>query len=148
VPGGLLVQERDAKPIDPRAFTQAAGPVADPAMLAGAGFAFTVAKHLKSNAVCITDGTTLLGAGAGQMDRVASCRLAVEKAAARLRSATLPIAASDAFFPFADGPTLLADAGVRCIVHPGGSKRDQDTLDLCAARGITCLLTGDRHFRH
>ena len=148
VPGGLLVQERDAKPIDPRAFTHAAGPAPDARMLAGAGFAFTVAKHLKSNAVCITDGTTLLGAGAGQMDRVASCRLAVEKAAARLRNATLPIAASDAFFPFADGPTLLADAGVRCIVHPGGSKRDQDTLDLCAARGITCLLTGDRHFRH
>jgi phosphoribosylaminoimidazolecarboxamide formyltransferase/IMP cyclohydrolase len=85
------------------------------------------------------------------MDRVASCRNAVEKAHAKLAAAgagTVAVAASDAFFPFADGPTLLADAGVRCIVHPGGSRRDQDTLDLCNARGITCLLTGSRHFRH
>jgi phosphoribosylaminoimidazolecarboxamide formyltransferase/IMP cyclohydrolase len=151
VPGGLLVQERDAKPIDPRAFTQAAGPAPNARMLAGAGFAFTVAKHLKSNAVCIGAGGRLFGAGAGQMDRVASCRNAVEKARAAM--AAMPagqaaVAASDAFFPFADGPTLLADAGVRCIVHPGGSKRDQDTFDLCNARGITCLLTGTRHFRH
>jgi phosphoribosylaminoimidazolecarboxamide formyltransferase/IMP cyclohydrolase len=112
---------------------------------------FTVAKHLKSNAVCIGAGGRLFGAGAGQMDRVASCRNAVEKARAAM--AAMPagqaaVAASDAFFPFADGPTLLADAGVRCIVHPGGSKRDQDTFDLCNARGITCLLTGTRHFRH
>jgi phosphoribosylaminoimidazolecarboxamide formyltransferase/IMP cyclohydrolase len=85
------------------------------------------------------------------MDRVASCRNAVEKARAALGAMPAgqhAVAASDAFFPFSDGPTLLADAGVRCIVHPGGSKRDQDTFDLCNARGVTCLLTGTRHFRH
>jgi phosphoribosylaminoimidazolecarboxamide formyltransferase/IMP cyclohydrolase len=101
--------------------------------------------------VCIGADGALWGAGAGQMDRVASCRNAVEKARARLASrapGAVAVAASDAFFPFADGPGLLADAGVGCIVHPGGSKRDQDTLDLCNARGITCLLTGTRHFRH
>ena len=58
------------------------------------------------------------------------------------------VAASDAFFPFADGPKLLIDAGVRCLVHPGGSKRDQETLDLCQEQNVTCLLTGVRHFRH
>ena len=151
VPGGMLAQDRDAHPIDPAAFTHAAGPAPDAAMRADAGVLFTVAKHLKSNAVCIGAGGRLFGAGAGQMDRVASCRNAVEKA--RTALASMPagqaaVAASDAFFPFADGPTLLADAGVRCIVHPGGSKRDQDTFDLCNARGITCLLTGTRHFRH
>ena len=151
VPGGMLAQDRDVHAIDPSRFTHAAGPAPDAATLADAGILFTLAKHLKSNAVCIGADGMLFGAGAGQMDRVASCRNAVEKARARL--AALPagraaVAASDAFFPFADGPTLLADAGVRCIVHPGGSKRDQDTFDLCNARGITCLLTGTRHFRH
>ncbi len=151
VPGGMLAQDRDAHAINATTFTHAAGPAPDAAMLADAGVMFTVAKHLKSNAVCIGAGGQLFGAGAGQMDRVASCRNAVEKARAAM--AAMPagqraVAASDAFFPFSDGPTLLADAGVRCIVHPGGSKRDQDTFDLCNARGVTCLLTGTRHFRH
>jgi phosphoribosylaminoimidazolecarboxamide formyltransferase/IMP cyclohydrolase len=147
----MLAPDRDVHAIDAAKFTHAAGPAPDAATLRDAGMLFTVAKHLKSNAVCIGAGGRLFGAGAGQMDRVASCRNAVEKARAAM--AAMPagqaaVAASDAFFPFADGPTLLADAGVRCIVHPGGSKRDQDTFDLCNARGITCLLTGTRHFRH
>ncbi|RLS27703.1 MAG: bifunctional phosphoribosylaminoimidazolecarboxamide formyltransferase/IMP cyclohydrolase PurH [Planctomycetota bacterium] len=151
IPGGMLVQERDVHRIDAAQFTHAAGPVPSAATLADAALMFAVAKHLKSNAVCIGANGTLFGAGAGQMDRVASCRNAVEKAHAKLAATaagTVAVAASDAFFPFADGPTLLADAGVRCIVHPGGSRRDQDTFDLCNARGITCLLTGSRHFRH
>ena len=151
IPGGMLVQDRDAVPIDGRAFTHAAGPAPSESLRWDAAVLFTVAKHLTSNAVCIGGDGALWGAGAGQMDRVASCRNAVEKARARLGSrapGAVAVAASDAFFPFADGPSLLADAGVGCIVHPGGSKRDQDTLDLCNARGITCLLTGTRHFRH
>lgn len=156
VPGGMLAQERDTHPIRATNFTHAAGPAPSAAMLRDAEFLFTIVKHLKSNAVCIGRGGALLGAGAGQMDRVASCRNAVEKARATLeRGSTqaaatdIPlVAASDAFFPFADGPTLLAEAGVRCIVHPGGSRRDHETLDLCAGRGITCLVTGTRHFRH
>jgi phosphoribosylaminoimidazolecarboxamide formyltransferase/IMP cyclohydrolase len=151
IPGGMLVQDRDAVPIDGRAFVHAAGPAPSESLRWDAAVLFTVAKHLTSNAVCIGGDGALWGAGAGQMDRVASCRNAVEKARARLAARTpgsAAVAASDAFFPFADGPGLLADAGVGCIVHPGGSKRDQDTLDLCNARGITCLLTGTRHFRH
>ena len=107
-------------------------------------------KHLKSNAVCIGRGGALLGAGAGQMDRVASCRIAIEKAEDRLGAGdgSPVICASDAFFPFADGPALLIDAGVQCLIHPGGSKRDAETFELCDQRGVTCLLTGVRHFRH
>ena len=83
------------------------------------------------------------------MDRVASCRNAVEKTISRIADAPgIAVAASDAFFPFDDGPRLLIDAGVRCIVHPGGSKRDDDTFALCAERGVTCLVTGVRRFRH
>ncbi|NNM24665.1 MAG: bifunctional phosphoribosylaminoimidazolecarboxamide formyltransferase/IMP cyclohydrolase, partial [Phycisphaerales bacterium] len=79
---------------------------------------------------------------------VGAARVAVEKAGPRLAEAAWPVAASDAFFPFADGPRLLADAGVRCIVQPGGSRRDDETIALCDERSITCLLTGVRHFRH
>lgn len=79
------------------------------------------------------------------MDRVAACRLAAHKAGALAAGAT---AFSDAYFPFPDGPEALIDAGVACLVHPGGSKRDQETFDLCHARGVTCLVTGIRHFRH
>jgi phosphoribosylaminoimidazolecarboxamide formyltransferase/IMP cyclohydrolase len=79
------------------------------------------------------------------MDRVTACRLAVEKAGPLAHGG---IAASDAFFPFPDGPDLLIRAGVTTIVHPGGSKRDQDTFDLCERHAVTCLTTGVRHFRH
>jgi phosphoribosylaminoimidazolecarboxamide formyltransferase/IMP cyclohydrolase len=91
----------------------------------------------------------------GQVDRVTACRLAVERLKAFLASeageavrAAPRFAASDAFFPFPDGPRLLIEAGVRCLIHPGGSKRDQETFDVCNERGVTCLLTGVRHFRH
>jgi phosphoribosylaminoimidazolecarboxamide formyltransferase/IMP cyclohydrolase len=79
------------------------------------------------------------------MDRLTSCSIAVQKAGAHAAGA---VAFSDAFFPFADGPTILADAGVGMIVHPGGSKRDADTFALCTARGVSCVTTGIRHFRH
>ncbi len=150
VPGGVLVQERDTLPIVATNFEHVAGPAPSPTVLADAVLALTVAKHLKSNAVCICGGGRLWGSGAGQMDRLASCAIAVEKAKESLAAAGggVPVAGSDAFFPFADGPQRLIDAGVRCIVHPGGSKRDADTTSLCNERGVTCLLSGSRHFRH
>jgi len=149
IPGGMLVQERDQRLPNTREWTHAAGPAPTDEMLATAAFAWSVAKHLTSNAVAVAAGASLLGAGAGQMDRVASCRLAVEKAGARIGEASSPVvAASDAFFPFADGPQVLADAGIQCLVHPGGSKRDEETFELCNERDVTCLLTGIRHFRH
>jgi phosphoribosylaminoimidazolecarboxamide formyltransferase/IMP cyclohydrolase len=156
VPGGMLAQERDTLSVRAADLKVAAGPQPSAAMRADAAFALAVVKHLKSNAVCIAAGRQLWGAGAGQMDRVASCRIAVEKARARLSgdvaaavgAGAVPVAASDAFFPFADGPQLLIDAGVRCIVHPGGSKRDADTFAACDKAGVTCLISGSRHFRH
>lgn len=174
VPGGLLVQDRDTLTATPGAWTHAAGPRPTPAMLDAAGTLWAVCKHLKSNAIVVGGmdperggpsgegaggGVRLFGAGAGQMDRLTSCRIAVEKAGEALRAAlgtraggakaVVPIiACSDAFFPFPDGPKVLLDAGATMLVHPGGSKRDKETLDLCEARGATCMLTGVRHFRH
>ncbi|MBY0309323.1 MAG: hypothetical protein K2Q09_11325, partial [Phycisphaerales bacterium] len=109
---------------------------------------------MSSNAVAIgaIDGgsTRLLGGGVGQVDRVTACRLAVEKAIASSEGLLSRggIAVSDAFFPFPDGPNILIDGGVKVIVHPGGSKRDGETIELCKERGVTCLLTGVRRFRH
>lgn len=149
IPGGMLVQQRDRALADSARWTLAAGESLDDATRRTATLAWIVAKHLKSNAVAIARDGQLLGAGAGQMDRVTSSRLAIEKAGERLKKSNGPaVAASDGFFPFADGPTLLLDAGVNCLVQPGGSKRDQDTVDLCRQRGATLLLTGVRHFRH
>jgi phosphoribosylaminoimidazolecarboxamide formyltransferase/IMP cyclohydrolase len=151
IPGGILVQERDRTVPSPGAWTLAAGPMPDAATLRAAAFLECVARALSSNAVCLggrsgsASGPVLYGAGAGQMDRVAACRIAIDKAGARARGA---IAFSDAFFPFADGPELLINAGVSVIVHPGGSKRDEETFRVCATRGVSCLVTGLRHFRH
>ncbi|MCW5754624.1 MAG: bifunctional phosphoribosylaminoimidazolecarboxamide formyltransferase/IMP cyclohydrolase [Phycisphaeraceae bacterium] len=166
IPGGALIQERDTSPPRPSTWQHAAGPVPTKAQLHTAAVMEVVVRSLTSNAVVIggdatpsTDALTpdgasraseppaamLFGAGAGQMDRLAACRIAIEKAGARAKGG---VAVSDAFFPFADGPKLLIEAGVRVIVHPGGSKRDQDTIDACRDAGVTCLLTGVRRFRH
>ena len=154
VPGGVLVQESDSTVDDAAEFKLTAGPAPSDALKRDAEFLAVIAKHLKSNAVCVGAQQTLWGAGAGQMDRVASCKHAIEKAQLKLQAAiahanTIVVtAASDAFFPFDDGPRLLIDAGVKCLVHPGGSKRDSDTETLCKNRGVTLLVTGTRHFRH
>jgi phosphoribosylaminoimidazolecarboxamide formyltransferase/IMP cyclohydrolase len=151
VPGGMLVQDRDLRSVPPERWKHAAGPKPTEAQLADAFTIWTICKHLKSNAVAIGRDHQLWGAGAGQMDRVTASRLAIEKAGRRLDEgggSSGPIAASDAFFPFPDGPEALIDAGVRLLVHPGGSKRDQATLDVCDARGVTCVLTATRHFKH
>ena len=154
VPGGVLVQEQDCAVDAATEFKLTAGPAPSEALRQDAEFLAVIAKHLKSNAVCVGAQQTLWGAGAGQMDRVASCKHAIEKAQLKLQAAiahptTIVVtAASDAFFPFDDGPRLLIDAGVKCLVHPGGSKRDGDTETLCKNRGVTLLVTGTRHFRH
>lgn len=150
VSGGMLVQTPDDAPVDVTKWEHRAGPAPDADALHRAGGVWLMCKHLTSNAIAIgggaDDGSTMLfGAGAGQMDRVNACRNAIDKAGGRSRGA---IAASDAFFPFPDGPELLIDAGVSMIVHPGGSKRDEETFRLCEERGVTCLTAGTRHFRH
>jgi phosphoribosylaminoimidazolecarboxamide formyltransferase/IMP cyclohydrolase len=153
IPGGVLVQSDDDALTPSSQWEHAAGPAPDTDTLESAELVWMACKHLTSNAVAIggfdtqLEGVRLFGGGAGQMDRVASCELAIRKAGdlSRIR---MPIASSDAFFPFADGPEKLIEAGVKVLVHPGGSKRDEDTIKLCNERGVTCLLTGVRHFRH
>ncbi len=149
LPGGLLVQERDLTTPDPAAWTHTAGPKPSDETLRAGAVLECVCRALSSNAVLIggTDAGSvrLFGAGAGQMDRVASCLGAVRKAGELAKGA---IAISDAFFPFPDGPRILIDAGVKTIIHPGGSKRDDETVALCDTHGVTCLTTGTRHFRH
>jgi phosphoribosylaminoimidazolecarboxamide formyltransferase/IMP cyclohydrolase len=151
IAGGALVQSKDTLTTPAHSLQHAAGPNANSEQLQLASFLEVVGRALLSNAVVLGgkapegDGLRIFGAGAGQMDRVASCKIAISKAGEHARGAT---AYSDAFFPFADGPTLLVDAGVTMIVHPGGSKRDSDTFALCNDKQVTCLLTGMRHFRH
>lgn len=152
IPGGMLVQDRNARTPRTDNWVHAAGPEPDDSLRDAAVLAVAAARALSSNAIAIAapapanpNAVMLVGAGAGQMDRVAASRLAVEKAGDRAKGAA---AASDAFFPFPDGPEILIDAGVKLIIHPGGSKRDQQTFDLCNDRGVTCLTTGVRHFRH
>lgn len=151
IPGGMLVQDRDVRVLNAESWTHAAGPEPDAALLAAAPVIELAVRALASNAVAIGGptgtpaGVRLFGAGAGLMDRVTACRVAVEKAGGLAEGA---VAVSDAFFPFADGPEILIDAGVGLIVHPGGSKRDSATFDLCNERGVTCVTTGVRRFRH
>lgn len=147
--GGLLTQEADELAPAPDAWTLKAGPAPTPAVLKAAASLEVVVRAMASNAVALgtpTDvGVMLVGGGLGQVDRVTACQIAVEKAGPRAQGA---IAFSDAFFPFPDGPKRLIDAGVRTIIHPGGSKRDGETYELCERHGVSCLITGVRRFRH
>lgn len=145
VSGGLLVQDVDARFADPSTWTLAAGDPADEATLADLAFAWTACRAVKSNAILLASGGASVGVGMGQVNRVDSCRLAVERAGGRARGS---VAASDAFFPFSDGPRILIDAGVRAIVQPGGSVRDGETIAAAAEAGVTMYLTGERHFFH
>jgi phosphoribosylaminoimidazolecarboxamide formyltransferase / IMP cyclohydrolase len=108
-------------------------------------FAWKIGKHVRSNAIVLSKELATVGIGAGQMSRVDSVRLAVEKAQQPLEGAAL---ASDAFFPFADGPQVAIDAGVRAIIQPGGSQRDHEVVDACDAADIAMVFTSRRHFRH
>ncbi|VXB03595.1 bifunctional phosphoribosylaminoimidazolecarboxamide formyltransferase/IMP cyclohydrolase [Nocardioides sp. AX2bis] len=154
VSGGLLLQRRDhvdaALPgavggDDPSTWTLAAGEAASPEVLADLEFAWRACRAVKSNAILLAKDGASVGVGMGQVNRVDSCRLAVSRAGDR---ATGSVAASDAFFPFEDGPQILLDAGVRAIVQPGGSVRDELTLEACRQAGVTMYLTGTRHFFH
>jgi len=152
VSGGLLLQSVDridAPGDDPGSWTLAAGDAADDATLADLAFAWRAVRAVKSNAILLADAGASVGVGMGQVNRVDSCRLAVERANSggteRARGA---VAASDAFFPFADGLQVLLDAGVRAVVQPGGSVRDEEVVAAAAAAGVTLYLTGTRHFAH
>ncbi|HTE71860.1 MAG TPA: bifunctional phosphoribosylaminoimidazolecarboxamide formyltransferase/IMP cyclohydrolase [Actinomycetes bacterium] len=148
VSGGLLVQTADAvaEPGDsPAGWTLAAGDPADEATLADLAFAWRACRAVKSNAILLAAGGATVGVGMGQVNRVDSARLAVSRAGDRASGA---VGASDAFFPFADGLQVLADAGVRAVVQPGGSVRDEEVVAAAVAAGLTLYLTGVRHFAH
>jgi len=152
ISGGLLVQARDLVSAevdgggdDPSTWTLATGDAATEEVLADLAFAWRACRAVKSNAILLASGGASVGVGMGQVNRVDSCRLAVERAGERAAHA---VAASDAFFPFADGPQILIDAGVRAIVQPGGSVRDAEVVAACEAAGVTMYLTGTRHFFH
>ncbi|SBT51196.1 bifunctional phosphoribosylaminoimidazolecarboxamide formyltransferase/IMP cyclohydrolase [Micromonospora narathiwatensis] len=149
VTGGVLVQLRDrvdAEGDDPANWRLAAGEAADEATLRDLGFAWRAVRAVKSNAILLAKDGATVGVGMGQVNRVDSARLAVSRAGAdRARGS---VCASDAFFPFADGPKILIEAGVRAIVQPGGSIRDDETIAACKEAGVTMYLTGTRHFFH
>jgi phosphoribosylaminoimidazolecarboxamide formyltransferase/IMP cyclohydrolase len=148
VSGGVLAQTADrvdADGDDPSTWTLAAGKPADEAVLADLAFAWRACRAVKSNAILLAAGGATVGVGMGQVNRVDSARLAVARAGER---ATGAVAASDAFFPFADGLQVLLDAGVRAVVQPGGSMRDEEVVAAATAAGVTMYLTGVRHFAH
>jgi phosphoribosylaminoimidazolecarboxamide formyltransferase/IMP cyclohydrolase len=152
ISGGMLMQARDAVDAevegggdDPSTWTLVTGDPASTEQLADLAFAWRACRAVKSNAILLASDGASVGVGMGQVNRVDSCRLAVERAGERAAGS---VAASDAFFPFADGPQILADAGIAAIVQPGGSVRDQEVVDALKAAGVTMYLTGTRHFFH
>ena len=145
VSGGFLVQDADRHFSPASSWTLAAGSPADAATLAELEFAWRACRAVKSNAILLAQGGASVGVGMGQVNRVDSCRLAVARAGDRAAGS---VAASDAFFPFADGLQVLLDAGVRAIVQPGGSVRDEEVVAAAEAAGVTMYFTGERHFFH
>lgn len=155
ISGGALVQERDilhADGDDPANWTLAAGEPADEATLKDLAFAWHAVRAVKSNAILLAHDGATVGAGMGQVNRVDSAKLAVERANTlggegneRARGS---VGASDAFFPFADGFEVLANAGVKAVVQPGGSIRDDEVIAAAEKAGVTMYLTGARHFAH
>ncbi|MBP3043837.1 bifunctional phosphoribosylaminoimidazolecarboxamide formyltransferase/IMP cyclohydrolase [Arthrobacter jiangjiafuii] len=155
VSGGMLIQKSDkmqAEGDSPETWTLVSGPAADEATLADLAFAWTAVRAAKSNAILLARDGASVGVGMGQVNRVDSCRLAVERAntlgAPDTDRARGAVAASDAFFPFADGLQILIDAGVKAVVQPGGSIRDQEVIEAAKAAGVTMYFTGARHFFH
>jgi phosphoribosylaminoimidazolecarboxamide formyltransferase/IMP cyclohydrolase len=144
----LLVQDEDASLAPAGAWRLVAGPAPGAEALRDLERAWRAVKHVKSNAIVIWKGDHLLGAGAGQMSRLDSCRIAVAKAREFGHELAGAAAASDAFFPFPDGLEILAEAGIRAVVQPGGSIRDAEVIARAEALGVSMLLTGERHFRH
>ncbi len=145
--GGLLVQDPDTDIEDREAWQVVAGAPSEK-QWGDLVFAWRVCKHVLSNAIVIVKDLQTIGIGAGQMSRVDAVNIAVEKARAQHHDLSDAALASDAFFPFPDGPRIALDAGVSSIVQPGGSRRDQDVIDAVEKAGAAMVFTGRRHFRH
>ena len=149
VSGGLLLQDADRFPAEVESLVDGwqlvTGEMPGDDEKGNLAFAWKACRAVKSNAIVLAQASATVGIGMGQVNRVDSCRLAVERAGDRAAGS---VAASDAFFPFADGPQVLIDAGIRTIVQPGGSVRDQEVIDAARAAGVTMFFTGERHFFH
>ncbi|MDQ2698413.1 MAG: bifunctional phosphoribosylaminoimidazolecarboxamide formyltransferase/IMP cyclohydrolase, partial [Actinomycetota bacterium] len=146
VSGGVLVQQADSfAGFSSDGWALVSGEEADDATRADLEFAWRACRAVKSNAILLADDGASVGVGMGQVNRVDSCELAVKRAGDRARGS---VAASDAFFPFADGLEILTAAGVRAIVQPGGSVRDEEVIAAAQKAGVTMYLTGERHFYH
>ncbi|HEX6959619.1 MAG TPA: bifunctional phosphoribosylaminoimidazolecarboxamide formyltransferase/IMP cyclohydrolase [Ferrovibrio sp.] len=155
VAGGYLVQTRDAGRVSQAELKVVTKRSPSPQELADMLFAFRVAKHVKSNTIVYAKDGATVGIGAGQMSRVDSARIAYRKAQDAAKAAGIgealtrgSVAASDAFFPFADGLEALVEAGATAVIQPGGSIRDQDVIDAADKAGLAMVFTGMRHFRH
>lgn len=148
ISGGYLVQDKDEEPLDVAAWKSVSGKALLPAQQRDALLAFQVVKAVKSNAIVLVKDGATIGIGAGQMSRVDSVRIAIEKAKQHGHETEGAVLASDAFFPFADNVELAAQAGIAVLVQPGGSVRDQEVIDAANKHGIAMLFTGTRHFKH
>lgn len=145
ISGGFLVQESDNRPVASDSWNVVTEAKVDDRLMAELEFGWAVIRFVKSNAIALSKDHSLVGVGAGQMSRVDSVRIAIEKAGDRAAGSVL---ASDAFFPFADSISLAANAGIKAIVQSGGSVRDQEVIDACNEHGIPMVCAGQRHFRH
>lgn len=145
IAGGFLIQDADVDfaPVD--SWRLVAGEMPEANVMRSLEFAWRAVRCVKSNAILLAQGMASVGIGMGQVNRVDSCQLAVSRAGERSRGA---VAASDAFFPFADGLQVLIDAGVRAVVQPGGSVRDDEVIAAAQAAGVAMFVTGERHFFH
>ena len=146
--GGVLVQDRDLHTEQPCELQQATEKAVDDARVADLLFANKIVKHSKSNAIVLAKNRQLCASGVGQTSRVDALRQAIEKAHSFNFDLSGAVMASDAFFPFADCVEIAHKAGVDAVIQPGGSVRDQETIDYCNAHGIAMVMTGKRHFKH
>ena len=145
---GVLVQENDRISLDSTGWELKAGPEADEKIMNDSEIAMRIVKHLKSNAVVLVRNSMMIGAGNGQTNRVDAVKQSIEKAQKFELEIDGAVLGSDAFFPFADSVELAFNAGVKVVVEPGGSVRDDETIEFCKKNNITLLFTGSRHFKH
>jgi phosphoribosylaminoimidazolecarboxamide formyltransferase/IMP cyclohydrolase len=150
IAGGMLLQDQDTIGLNEDQWQVVTKRRPTDPEMSDLRLAWLICKHTKSNAITVCKDNMLIGNGAGQMSRVMSCRIATWLAAENGHEGMLKgaAAASDAFFPFRDGPDILMDSGVTAIIQPGGSKRDADTIAACDERDVAMVFTGTRHFRH
>lgn len=145
VKGGILIQHNDGGGVNPEALTFASDRQPTEKELADLLFAWKAVKHVKSNAIVLAKDKQTIGIGAGQMNRVGAAKIAIEQAGKKCQGSVL---ASDAFFPMPDTVEAAVEAGVTAIIQPGGSKRDQDSIDVCNENNIAMVFTNMRHFKH